>query len=122
MSEPLPEVQMHEMCATCAYRDGTFPNLDLFTKAKRMVCEELGEPFLCHANRDRAGELIPGEPSALCAGFTAVFAKRVREGYYEKQSREKRALFVAISDDLDRIAEIVAHPASDTKPEERNGR
>lgn len=103
---------MAKMCATCAYRPGTEPNLDGFTRAKAWTCEELGTPFLCHGNRDLSGELLPGEPEAMCAGFLPILKERIASGFYKKQPAERRELISIISLGLDEIADrLDAHKA-----------
>lgn len=103
----IPEVKMASMCETCAYRKGSIANLDKFTRMKTEICEILGEPFLCHANRGMDGELISGQPSVMCAGFTAVMQKRIDAGFYKSQTEDQRKMYEGLSSQLDRIAELV---------------
>ena len=62
-----PELELDEKCATCAFREGSFPNMCAATT--RDAINSLAgnnDGFVCHHG------MIDGEPTRYCDGFMAA--------------------------------------------------
>lgn len=58
-----------EMCASCAFRAGTFPNQCLETVLGAVECVIDGKTFYCHV------KTTPGGREMVCAGFLSAITK-----------------------------------------------
>lgn len=56
-------------CASCAFKNGTYPNGCLATVADATKCLMEGKPFYCHHRPH------PDDPQPLCAGWLLISAE-----------------------------------------------